>query len=265
MKRILLGCLCIVMIGVVTIHAVTITLVAGSGYVFRDDNVTVAIDALTSYGTTVEMQEKMRAGEPPYDLDIILVTHSDFDHFDAAVVAANMQTQTGSLLVGLEDVIGQVRARLPGMLEARLISVDPEPEGSIVITDAGLPLSAFSLPHPPNGSRPNLGFMLTIGSITLFHPGDLDSSMATELFEAHGLASRNIDIAFLPSFMFMDTGLVEPITRLGASCLVPTHLLPRNLASACQIAAMFHSNVLCFRSLNEELEYTADTVCNPTH
>ena len=142
-----------------------------------------------------------------------------------------------------------------------MIPVDPEPEGPTVIADAGLPLSAFSFPHPPNGSRQNLGFMLTIGSITLFHPGDLDSAMATELFEAHDLAAGNIDLAFLPSFMFSDTGLVGSITRLGAMCLVPTHVRPLDLARTCRQATILLTNVLCFQQLGEEMEYTADTVC----
>jgi L-ascorbate metabolism protein UlaG (beta-lactamase superfamily) len=209
------------------------------------------------------MQEKMRIGEPPYDLDIILVTHSDFDHFDAALVAANMQAKTASLLVGPTDVIAQVRARVPDLPETRLIDVASQTGQPIVLNQEKVVLTALSFPHPPNGSRPNLGYLLTIGSITLFHPGDLDVAMASELFETYDLASRAIDLAFLPSFMFSNSGLVEPIQSLGARCLVPTHIEPRDpdLAFACQIAAMFYSNVLCFRFLNEELEYTADTDC----
>lgn len=254
-------CLVIVFVGALSASAITITVAAGSGYIFRDGDLAVAIDALTSYGTTEAMQERMQNAEFPYDLDVILVTHSDFDHFDATLVAANMQTQTSFLLVGPTDVVTAVRDLLPEVQESRFFVATRQTGQSIVKDWDELQLIPFSFPHPPNGSRPNLGYVFTIGTITLFHPGDLDFNQAEQRFESYELGTCEIDIAFIPSFMFMDTGLFDAIGNLSARCLIPTHTIPLHFARDCQRATLQFASVLCFQQLLQEIEYTAEIAC----
>ncbi|MFC2082488.1 MBL fold metallo-hydrolase [Candidatus Bipolaricaulota bacterium] len=259
--RIVAASFIIALVGALSASATTITLAAGSGYIFRDGDLAVAIDALTAYGTTEAMQELMQTAEFPYDLDVILVTHSDFDHFDAALVAANMQTQTSSLLVGPTDVVTAVRDLLPEVQESRFL-VATRQTGQPIVTDWDeLQLIPFSFPHPPNGSRPNLGYVFTIGTITLFHPGDLDYNQAEQLFESYELGTRAIDIAFIPAFMFMDTGLFDTIGNLNARCLIPTHTLPLHLTRDCQRTILHFASVLCFQQLLQEIEYTTEIAC----
>lgn len=262
MSRLSVLCCCLVLAlaGSLVAHALSIRLVAGSGYVFRDNDMAVAIDALTSYGTTADMQETMRTGASPYDLDVILVTHSDIDHFDASLVAANMLTQTASLLVGPSDVIEPVRALLPDLASERFMDVTSQSCQPIAEVPDNLLIMPLSFPHPPNESRANLGYLLTIGSITLLHPGDLDVDAAADRFEEYELPQRGIDLVFLPSFILSDTGLVDAIDNLGAEYLIPTHASPRNLTGACRQASLLFTNLLCFPQLSEEIEYTAASV-----
>lgn len=254
-------CLGLIVAGMLTAQALSITLVAGSGYIFRDGHLAVAIDALTGYGTTSSMQQSMLAGDYPYDLDVILVTHSDHDHFDASLVAANMQNQTASVVVGPTDVIEAVRELAPELPEARFVDVSLQSGQQIPVGFDELILSAFSFPHPPDESRPNLGYLLTFNTIRLFHPGDLDYTRAVERFSSYDLASFGIDVAFLPSFMFMDGGLADAINGLEARCFVPTHVRPVALSRTCQQTRSVFSNVLCFQHLGEEIEYVAGTSC----
>ena len=256
--RVLFCCLSLTVLGVVTAQAMSITLVAGSGYVLRDGEFAAAIDAFTSYGTTAQMQEQMRAADSPYDLDVILITHSDFDHFDASLVVANMQTQTRSVVIAPAEVLAAIRDLAPELSETRLIDVS-QALGQVVATGrADLVLSAFSFPHPPNGSRPNVGYLLTLDAITLFHPGDLDVAMAARLFDDYNLSTAGIDLAFLPSFMFMDSGLADAIHSLGARCLVPTHVRAMDLVRTCQQTRSLFDNILCFEHLGEEIDYTEE-------
>lgn len=219
------------------VDATSITLVAGSGYVFREGELAVAIDALTSYGSTGEMQEMMAAGTPPLDLDLILVSHSHFDHFDRSLVAANMLTSPSFVLVA------------------------PEIDEPVVLDVSGLELTLLSFPHPLDGLPANVGFRFELGSVAFIHPGDLYVNMASELFEAYGVNAGDINVAILPAFMFPATGLYNVLWGLGVDCFTPTHARPLDLARACEWARRTFPNTLCFHELMEEKEYVAGTSC----
>ena len=228
---------------------------------FREGELAVAIDALTLYGTSGEMQKMMEAGTPPYDLDIILVSHSHHDHFDSGLVAGNMLTSPNSVLVGPEDVIAQVRDQAPEIAEDRFLAVTPEAGEPVVVEVHGLELTPLSFPHPPDGLPVNIGFLFELGSVVFFHPGDLDVNRAGELFEAYGLNAGDINVAILPAFMFSDTGLYGALWGLEVDCFLPTHVRPIELASECRLVTITFPNASCFHQLLEETEYVAGTQC----
>jgi L-ascorbate metabolism protein UlaG (beta-lactamase superfamily) len=248
---------------VCAVDAVSITSVAGSGYVFRDGDLAISIDAHASYGTSGEMQDMMATGTPPYDLDIILVTHSHHDHFDSGLVAANMLASAGSVLVGPEDVIAQVRDQAPEIAQDRLMAVVPASDEPVVVEVHDVQLTVLLFPHPPRGLPVNVGYLFEFGSVVFFHPGDLDVNRAGELFETYGLNAGAVEVAILPAFMFSDTGLHDALWGLEADCFLPTHVRPIELASACRRVTGTFPNALCFHELMEEKEYMAGTPCEP--
>lgn len=254
-------CLAVALAATAQAEAVTVTLIATSGYVFRGQQVVVAMDAFTSYGTSEEQRALMALGSPPYDVDVILVSHSHFDHFDGSLVADNMRVNECAILVGPRDVIEDVRSRMSGAPESRFLTVAPTAAWPVTQTVSGLPLTALSFPHPPDGLPLNVGFLFRLDSAVFFHPGDLDVDRAGDLFEDYDLSSREIDVAMLPSFMFGDSGLHEAIRSLGAGCLIPTHARPSELMPHCLIGSRFFDNLWCFGAMMEEAEFSADASC----
>jgi len=247
----------ILLVGSVVASAATVTLVANSGYVFRTEELAVAIDAFASYRTSREMQSSMLAGDPPYDVDVILVTHSHFDHFDASLVAGNMKTDRGPILVGPRDVIGAVRSRATGLPDDRFIEAEPSTEEPVSFVADGVVLTCCLFPHPPSGLPVNVGYLFELDSVTFFHPGDLDVRDRGALFAHYALDEAAIDVAIVPSFMFTDTGLQDALHSLGAGCFVPTHASPLELQFPCELGRETFGNLVCFTALMEEIEFAA--------
>jgi len=252
----------VLLVGTVAASAATVTLVANSGYVFRTEELAVAIDAFASYRTSREMQSSMLAGDPPYDVDVILVTHSHFDHFDASLVAGNMRTDRSPILIGPRDVIGAVRSRATELPEDRFIEAAPTTEEPLSLEVGGLELTCYLFPHPPSGLPVNLGYLFELDSVTFFHPGDLDVQDRGALFAHYALDEAAVDVAFLPSFMFTDTGLQDALHSLGAGCFVPTHASPLELRFPCELGGETFGNLVCFTTFMEEIEFMPEAECS---
>ena len=115
--------------------------------------------------------------------DLILVTHSHWDHFDPELVAA-ASARTGARVAGPEDVIAKLRRALP---ESSLAVLEPpenrpgQPAASVELRLAHGSVRAFRTFH---GRRHN-SYLVQLGGRSFFHDGDnedtrpLDAALPT--------------------------------------------------------------------------------------
>ena len=178
----------------------TVTSVGISGFLIEVGGKKVLIDGLTSF-TSPAVEQRLLAGEPPFDgLDVVLATHSHGDHFKGSSVALCLKNNPKAAFIGPKDAADQVSG-----FPERVFPVQAE-EGKRVPLDVnGIRVQAMALSHgiPPAGVAGivNLGYLVTVGSVTLFHSGDIDPSQLTpELLQALGLPDERIDFAFVPGF-----------------------------------------------------------------
>jgi len=214
---------------------ISLTYVVGSGYLVRQGDLVVAIDALTAYGVPTATRGVMQSAQPPFDVDLILVTHSDVDHFDAQLVSGNMTANPSAILVGPADVVRTVKAIAPQIDPARCIVVQPGLETLVEQQFIGLFLEVFSFPHPPSGVPENVGYRLTFDGLVLTHPGDIDETRAADDFTRTGWDHIPVDVAVLPLWFF-DEAERSVLALTPAARYVPTHgswsMLPWAYASA---------------------------------
>ena len=251
MRR-LVTVLCVLGLGAAALASepVSMTFVVGSGYLLRQGDLVVAIDALVALDVPEVTRALMASALPPFDVDLILVTHSDPDHFDPAIVSGNMTANLHALLVAPADVVRAVRASGPTVDPARCVIVHPELDAPAKVEAASLSLDVYSFPHPYNKPE-NVGYRLQVGGLVLLHPGDLDIATAASDFARTGLDRFTADVAILPYFFF-DTANRSVLTSCPARLYVPTHAAPAELSLACATARSTTYDVLCFtRPLKE--------------
>ena len=222
---------------------VTVTFIAGSGYIVSQGEFRVAIDGLTSLTTSATTQAMMSAAQPPFDVDLILVTHSDLDHFGASVIADNMAANPRAVLVGPDKVISAVRALTSSLAADRFFTVHPELYALVSVQAAGSTIDAYSFPLL---GPENVGYRFRVGGLVFADPGDLNFDAIVQDFARTGWTLTPPDVLILPYFLFN----AESIDLFASSCparlYVPTHAVFPDLGTACTRGHEVSSNVLCF-------------------
>lgn len=250
--RLTLTILCVVGLGAAALAAepVTLTFVAGSGYIVSQGDFKVAIDGLTSLETSAQTRALMSAASAPFDIDLILVTHSDSDHFDASLIASNMTANLQAVLIGPANVVRAVLAQAPTLDPARLIVVHPGLYSPQTVEAAGLSIDVFSFPLP---GPENVGYRFRVGDLAFADPGDLNFDTIAMDFARTGWTKAPPDVLILPYFLF-NAEYQAVIPMCPARLYVPTHTQLGSLALACETAQGVTDRVLCFsRSLEEQV------------
>jgi L-ascorbate metabolism protein UlaG (beta-lactamase superfamily) len=209
----------------------TVTYVANSGFLIRAGGKAILIDALFdgfpgAYVAPAAVREPLLAGRAPFDgIDLILATHRHADHFSAAAVRQALASNPRAVFVGpaatvaaLADSSGRARA------------LDPA-EGRRAETEVnGIRIEAMRLSHgtPPPGSPGivNLGYLVTVGGLKLFHTGDIDWQIVTPaLLTSLGIPDEHVDVAFVPHFyLAVPFPLPFVVEGIRSRFLVASHL-----------------------------------------
>ncbi len=201
---------------------ISLTYIVGSGYIVRQGELAVAIDAFNYYSVPSDTRTLMRSAQPPFDVDLILVTHSDIDHFDVRAVSDNMTANPAAILVAPADVVHAVQTWARGIDPAHCIVVGPSLGVSVRQDFPGLSIEAFSFPHPPAGAPENVGYRLTFGDFILTHPGDLDTTRAAADLVRNGWDQVPADVVIVLYTCFSgEERALLPL--MPAARYVPTH------------------------------------------
>lgn len=177
-----------------------VTFVGISGFQIEVDGHKVLIDGLSNF-TSPAVEQRLLTGAPPFDgIELVMATHSHGDHFKAASVIRFLKDHPKAAFIGPKDAADLVSG-FPG----RVHPAQAEEGQRARLEVNGIRVQAIPLSHgtPPAGvpGIVNLGYLVTIGSVTFFHSGDIDASLLTpELLEALGLPDEKIDFAFVPGF-----------------------------------------------------------------
>lgn len=218
------------------VHAdsIKITYVGNEGFIIDAGESKVLVDAL--YGSGVagyvpnspSRRRKLEKGMPPFDhIDVALATHYHADHFDPSVVGMHLANNRSTSFVSTRQAVEQLEDEFEGskLIRDRVIGVLPAEGRRDTMVFDGITVVAVNLHHGRSRPVDNLGFIIDIGGIRLFHVGDTE--VTPEELAALNLDTLGIDVFMLPYWFLAYSewdGYLE--SRIGASVLVPMHIPP---------------------------------------
>ncbi len=233
-----------------TAGACVVTYIANDGFLIDTGKHKVLIDALFG-GMAGDWCDQpgdslislMTNGLRPFDnIDLVLVTHYHVDHFNGPMVAAFLENNRKAVLVCPSQVAEALkRADSAATFYDRVIALGAATRCDTVIGLPGIGVRAMRFDHSTyycadsSTGRPcnihadveNLGYLVRLEGITVFHSGD-DSPQNENQYSAYGLGGDTIDVAFLDQSFATVRGLGLLKRHLKVRNLVYMHICTRN-------------------------------------
>ncbi len=208
---------------------VKVTFINNAGFLIDSDGRKILIDALyegSPLGSSLpsEVLRQVVGGEPPFDeIDLLLITHEHSDHFSAEIVLEFLENNTETLVVSNQIVVEEILTH-NNDLQQRVIPIQLTENETKRIMVANIELEILNISHGVPDLL-NLGFVIDLPGGRLFHSGDMsaaDVSLADLL--AYELPQKQLDIAFLPFYMFQNGDYHAHIRDgIKARNLIPMH------------------------------------------
>ncbi|NTU55927.1 MAG: MBL fold metallo-hydrolase [Anaerolineales bacterium] len=204
-----------------------IAYVCNDGFIIVVDGRKILIDVLFHDSRQIcqaDSDEITQSAQPPFDnADLVLVSHSHWDHFDPQIVSEYMQNNHKAVLVAEKSAAEALSENSASftLIQERVYSVELARRQRTQMNFSGISVEIFSAP----ADVPNLGFLIQVGQFTFFHSGDsgLDTEIAAD-FQTYQLCTKNINFAFLPYWYFLDP-LGQSLLERGicAANYIPMH------------------------------------------
>jgi L-ascorbate metabolism protein UlaG (beta-lactamase superfamily) len=205
---------------------VRVTFVNNAGFLITAGDKRILIDALYE-GYWAGVLKPIVDSQPPFDgVDLILATHEHSDHFSPELVRGYLLDNPHTMFVSTQSAVAQLLA-LGSDVRDRVVPIDLKKGQSTQIDANGIHLEAIYLSHGIPGLL-NLGFIITIGDVRLFHTGDMDpDSVAVSDLLGYGLPDMQLDVAFVPEFVLIEADFhALALEGIQARYLIPMHFSP---------------------------------------
>ena len=144
---------------------------------------------------TPETLKSMINGEAPFDgVDLVLVTHKDQDHFNAAMMVHYMETHSGPILVAPSDAVEEMRKAASdcSAISSRVIPIDLKIRKSVKKEVAHIPLTIIRTTPGTSTWPMNLMSLIDLNGWCVFHEGD--ASGRSDDYRGLGLESFPVDL-----------------------------------------------------------------------
>jgi L-ascorbate metabolism protein UlaG (beta-lactamase superfamily) len=196
-------------------------------------------DLLAKYASNATaLHEAAVAGRPPFDdIDLVLITHIHYDHFNPETTVAYLKQNSAPVICPK-----QVAERLASdpSLRGRIQAVTPGRNQNQRVNLAGLDVDVFRLRHSPyyivdkrTGERrdrhsriENVGFLINLGGRTIFHVGDSGLDDPAE-YPASSMPTAGVDVLFAG---FLVQGELAPREAVVNRAIRPKNIVLMHLA-----------------------------------
>jgi L-ascorbate metabolism protein UlaG (beta-lactamase superfamily) len=226
---------------------VRVTFVNNAGFLITAGDKRILIDALYE-GYPEGVLKPVVYAQPPFDgVDLILATHEHRDHFSPDLVLRYMRNNPNAVFVSSQSAVDQVIARDDG-IRSRVIPIQLRAREREQIVVSEIDLEVIHLSHG-DPEVLNLGFIITIEGIRLFHTGDIDpETVNVSYLQSYGLPEKQIDIAFVSgSMLTMEEYHSHVLEGIQARYVIPMHysyqLPPSGIEAYFPNAFVFHDTM----------------------
>lgn len=216
-------------------EGVEVVFLANEGVLLRGGGRGVLIDGCVrepyaGYGAVPdEVWRKLLAAEAPFErLDLVLVSHTHRDHFQAEAARELLLARPEATWVVHREVVALLAdgwSRWPEVA-GRVVAVSPVEGKPAVWSRDGVEAEIARLPHNPARTQPeNLAHVVRLGGRTLVHVGD--AYARPEQLAAAGLTNRVFDVGLLPYWYWEEKDFASALRALsGRRGNVALHVPP---------------------------------------
>lgn len=220
---------------------IVLRFLGNEGFAIEAGGRTVLVDALQKVGTAAhgdlpaDVFAKLLAGRPPFaQVPLVLVSHAHADHHVPSTAAQFLRRHAEASLVSSAEVLDGLAAEAgAAALQPRLVEVRTRPEAGVTHAAGGIGVEFFELPHVAPEMFPGkvLAHVVTMGGRKVLHVGDAE--LRADRLAMLGWATRGLDVAILPWWVFQQDGAEELIQRhVKARHVVAMRLPQGGLAAA---------------------------------
>ncbi len=208
-----------------------VTYLANSGFLVEAGETSFVIDAFlekpySAYvGLPHETAQDLEEGKGIFeDLDLALVSHVHRDHFQADFACRALEG-TDAMLATSQQVLDTLHELCA---PTRVQELHPKLGDTVSFEYEGIAVDAFRMAHGGDrrGKIQNLGQVIELEGWRVLHLGDADT--AASVWAPHDIASRKIDVAFVPYWFWSSKEgrkIIEQ--RIHARHLIAVHV-PRD-------------------------------------
>jgi L-ascorbate metabolism protein UlaG (beta-lactamase superfamily) len=156
---------------------------------------------------------------------LVLATHIHSDHFSAELVLSYLKDNPETVFISTQSAVEAVLA-LDSTARDRLIPIQIGKRETERIMIKDIDLEAIYLSHGIPGLL-NLGFIITVDGIRLFHTGDIDPAyVSVAELQAYGLPAKQIDIAFVIDTLVIEEEYHDHVLK----GIQPQHIIPMHFS-----------------------------------
>jgi len=199
---------------------VDVTYIANSGFFIESNGKQIIIDALfkngwNSYLTPTDsiVSDIINQSEPFNKLNLMLVTHNHGDHFNAAMVVSYLLNNSKNILIAPPLVTNTILKHTDSKkFENQIVHLDKITKEKNDTTIHGIRVRSFFIQHDLRPQIENVGYLIDIDNLTVFHTGDYNGYELEE-FKKLQLQHENIDLAFLNFYGFWNVKEEREFTK----------------------------------------------------
>jgi len=193
-------------------NKIDVTYIANSGFLIESGQNQIIIDALFKNGwdnyltpTNSIVSDIINQQDPFNNSNLMLITHNHGDHFNPSMVVAYLLNNSENILIAPPLVTNTI-SKHPDYkeFENQLVQLDKTNQEKNDTIIHGIRVRSFFIQHDSRPQIENVGYLIDIDEMKVFHTGDYNGSEIVE-FEKLQLQNEYIDLAFLNFYGFWNT------------------------------------------------------------
>ena len=195
-----------------TEYKIDVTYIANAGFLIESSGKKILIDALFKNGWKTYLTpadsivSKIINQQAPFEkVNLMLITHNHENHFNDSMVVAYLNNNSENVLIAPPQVSNAI-LKNPDFKKNRnqIVELDKIYRGKNDTTINGIRIRSFFIKHDTRPQIENVGYLIDIDGIKVFHSGDSNGSDSVE-FEKLQLQKEQIDLALLNFYGFWNT------------------------------------------------------------